>query len=282
MALKEILVHLDTSARSTLRLKIAAEIAAKQGAVLVGLHSYDMPTSEIFIGDPPMYFDAKQVDDILERMRATKDEECGKIRAVFEAEIAAHGITGEWRQVEGFATDVLSLHGRYVDLVVVGQPAPDGDQAGVIDPALLMGSGRPLLVIPYAGSFPHVGQTALIGWNATPEAARAVAEALPLLQTAGRVIVVSINPQRGITADGEKPADDLVRHLARHGIKAEGRQITAGGISEGEALLSYASDVGADLLVCGMYGHSRFREMAFGGVTRSLLAAMTLPSFLAH
>ena len=85
-----------------------------------------------------------------------------------------------------------------------------------------------------------------------------------------------------ITADGEKPADDLVRHLARHGVKAEGRQITAGGISEGEALLSYASDVGADLLVCGMYGHSRFREMAFGGVTRSLLAAMTLPSFLAH
>ena len=286
MALKEILVHLDATPRSPLRLKIAADLAAKHGAALVGLHSYDMPASEIFIGDPPMYFDATQVNEMLDRMRATKDEECRKLQTGFEAEVVAHGLVGEWRQVEGFATEVVSLHGRYADLVVVGQPSPDTGIGAALDPALLMGAGCPLLVIPYAGNYPSLGSHVLIGWNATAEAARAVADAMPLLQTAKKVTIVAINsqrgPQRGITADGEKPADDLARHLAHHGVKAESRQITATDISEGEALLSFAAYVGADLLVCGMYGHSRFREMAFGGVTRSLLIAMTVPSLLAH
>lgn len=280
MGFKDILVHLNSSPRNAIRLDIAAGLAARSSGRLIGLNVYDLPTAEIFIGDPPMYYDTRQVEAILDSMRATRIEQSTKLRAEFNAAIERHGIQGEWREVEGDVSDAIVLHGRYADLVVVGQPAPD--KGSVIDPALLMGTGGPLLVVPYAGDYPTVGQTVLIGWSATAEAARAVHEAMPILQTAKQVIVLSINPQRGITGDGDRPADDLIRHLARHGVVAEARQTVVTEISEGEALLSYASDCGADLLVCGMYGHSRLREMAFGGVTRSLLAAMTLPSLLTH
>ena len=282
MSYKDILVHLDSSPRNAVRLSIAADLARKCGATLVGLHSYELPSAEIFIGDPPMYFDVGQIDEILDKMRADKEAICSKLRAAFMAETTGRGIQSEWRQIEGPTAEVLSLHGRYADLLVVGQPAPDGPNAGVIDPALLMGTGRPMLVIPHAGSFPIIGKTILVGWNATPEAAGAVADAMPLLQMAEKIIIVAINARNGITADGDKSADDLARHLSRHNIQAEARHLPADDISEGEALISYVSDVSADLLVCGMYGHSRLREMAFGGATRSLLIAMTVPCLLAH
>ena len=280
MGFKDILVHLDTTPRNAVRLDIAAGLAARGSGRLIGLNVYDMPTAEIFIGDPPMYYDTRQVEAILDSMRAARLEQSTKLRAEFDAALERHGIAGEWREVEGDVSDAIVLHGRYADLVVVGQPSPD--KGGVIDPALLMGTGGPLLVVPYAGDYPTVGQTVLIGWNATSESARAVREALPILKTAKKVIVLSINPQRGISGDGDRPADDLIRHLARHGVAAEAKHTLVSDISEGEALLSFASDCGADLLVCGMYGHSRLREFAFGGVTRSLLAAMTLPSLLTH
>ena len=94
--------------------------------------------------------------------------------------------------------------------------------------------------------------------------------------------MLSINPRRGIRGDGDVPAADIALHLARHGIRAEAAHTVANDIAEGDALLSYAADIGADLLVVGMYGHSRLRELAFGGVTRSLLTEMTIPVFMVH
>ena len=145
-----------------------------------------------------------------------------------------------------------------------------------------MASGRPLLMVPFAGDFPVLGQDVLVGWNASAEAARAVNDALPILQRARKVTVLSVNPRRGIRGDGDVPAADIALHLARHGIRAEAAHTVVTDIGEGDALLSYAADIGADLLVTGMYGHSRLREMVFGGVTRSLLAEMTVPVFMAH
>jgi nucleotide-binding universal stress UspA family protein len=280
MGFKDILVHLDTAPRNAVRLEIAASLAARNAGRLIGLNVYDMPTAEIFIGDPPMYYDTTQVEAILDSMRTARQQTSTKLRTEFDAALARHGVAGEWREVEGDVSHAVVLHGRYADLVVVGQPAPD--KGGVIDPALLMGTGGPLLVVPYAGDFRTVGETVLIGWNATAEASRAAHEALPILQAAKKVIVLSINPERGISGNGDHPADDLIGHLAHHGVTAEAKHTFVTDISEGEALLSYASDCGADLLVCGMYGHSRLREFAFGGVTRSLLKAMTLPSLLTH
>ena len=206
---------------------------------------------------------------------APRRAEAAGVEAAFRERLRRDGLEGEWRLVEGVAGEVVALHGRYADLIVLGQPDPRAAPAGAavdLPVTALMACGRPMLMVPFAGDFPVVGQDVLVGWNASAEAARALNDALPILQQARKVTVLSINPRRGIRGDGDVPAADIALHLARHGIHAEAAHTVATDIPEGDALLSYAADIGADLLVIGMYGHSRMREMVFGGVTRSLLA----------
>src|SRR5215475_12805534 len=105
---------------------------------------------------------------------------------------------------------------------------------------------------------------------------------MPLLVNAQQVTVLAINPQRGVAGHGDVPAADIALHLARHGLRAEAAHTVARDIADGEALLSYAADLGADLIVAGAYGHSRARELVFGGVTRTVIAEMTVPMLLSH
>ena len=145
-----------------------------------------------------------------------------------------------------------------------------------------MTSGRPVLAVPYAGDFPVVGERVLVAWNASREAARAVNDALPLLAQAKMVTVLAVNPRFGIRGHGDVPAADIALHLARHGVKAEAAHTASGDIADSQALLSYAADISADLIVAGAYGHSRAREVIFGGMTRTLLREMTVPVLFSH
>jgi nucleotide-binding universal stress UspA family protein len=139
-----------------------------------------------------------------------------------------------------------------------------------------------VLIIPYVGAINALARTVLVGWKSSREAARAVNDALPLLREAESVTVLAINPREGIGGDGDVPAADIALHLARHGVKAAAAHTVATDISEGDALLNHAEEIGADLIVAGGYGHSRLTQYAFGGVTRTLLATMTAPLFLSH
>ena len=147
-----------------------------------------------------------------------------------------------------------------------------------------MGAGRPVLAVPYAGKFDTIGKRIVIAWDARREAARAVADAVPLLEQAESVVTLSINPHGGAQAGthGEIPGADIATHLARHGISVEAQQLVANDISVGDMLLSRLSDLTADLLVMGVYGHSRARELVLGGVTRHILNHMTVPVLLSH
>ena len=285
MAVKDILVHLDTSPRTDTWLSIAAGLAVKHGAHLTGLCVIDLPPPDVFYGFPSAFMDVQRAEDVIARMRETRLQEIEAVETKFRDRLRRDGLSGEWRVVEGDTAEVLALHTRYADLTVLGQPDPSAvepNRYGQFSVSTLMSCGRPLLVVPFAGSFDDLGANVLVGWNASAEAARAVNEAIPLMQRATKVTVLSINPRRGINGDGDVPAADMALHLARHGIRAEAAHTVAHDIPEGDALLSYAADIGADLLVCGMYGHSRLRELAFGGVTRSLLTEMTLPVFMMH
>ncbi len=284
MAFKDILVHLDTSPRCATRLAIAADLAARHGAHLTGLAVIDLPPPDVFYGFPSAFMDVQRAEDLIERMRDVRMEEAGAIEASFRETLRQNGLSGEWRLVEGAIDETVVLHTRYADLVVIGQPDRDdrSGRAAVLTPRTLMTSGRPILIIPFAGEFPTLGSNVLIGWDGSGEAARALNDAMPLLQTANKVTVLAINPRPGIGGDGDVPAADIALHLARHDVKAEAAHTVAIDISEGDALLSYAADIGADLLVCGLYGHSPLRERAFGGVTRSLLTEMTVPVLMAH
>jgi nucleotide-binding universal stress UspA family protein len=285
MELKDILVHLDAGPRSAVRLDIAAGLAARDGAHLTGLYVIDVPPPDMFYGFPSAFLDLQRAEDIVDHLRETAVTEGAAVEAAFRARLARDGLEGEWRLAEGVAGEVVALHGRYADLVVLGQPEPrpvPGARGLNLPAGALMACGRPLLMVPFAGHFPTLAQQVLVGWNASAEAARAVNDALPLLRHARKVTVLAVNPGRGIRGEGALPAADIALHLARHGIAAEAAHTIAKDIPEADALLSYAADIGADLLVAGFYGHSRMREMVFGGVTRSLLAEMTVPVFLSR
>jgi nucleotide-binding universal stress UspA family protein len=224
-------------------------------------------------------------DDVLNAQAAFAADAQAKAQALFEERVARDGVRGEWRGVAAEPLAALTLHGRYVDLVIVGQRDPSGEDASddpTVPDHLILSLGRPVLVIPYSGSFPEVGKTVLVSWDASRLATRAVNDALPLLLGAKRVCVLAVNPHGGEDGHGQIPSADICLHLARHGVKAEAEHLYADDIDVGDVLLDRAADIGADLIVSGAYGHARWRELVLGGVTRHLLRHMTVPVLMTH
>lgn len=279
MALKDILVHLDASPASASRLDIAVDLAQRHAAHLVGLFVAEITLPPGIVGDPGG--GAAMV--LIDQMRETALADGAAVEATFRDRLRREGLGGEWRMVEGMGTEIVPLHARYADLLILGQQDPDGPgTTGQVLEAALFGAGRPVLAVPYAGRFQAVGRRVLLAWNASRESARALADAMPLIAGADSATVLAVNPRRGIGGHGEEPAADIALHLARHGLRVTAEQIVAPEVEDGEALLNAAAERNADLLVMGAYGHSRLREMVMGGVTRTLLRSMTLPVLLSH
>jgi nucleotide-binding universal stress UspA family protein len=145
-----------------------------------------------------------------------------------------------------------------------------------------MSAGRPILMIPYAGLFKTIGTEIIIGWNNSREAARAVHDAIPLLAMATSVTILEAYPAGRMPVAHDATGSDITRYLTHHGISVKTAQTAMTGISAADALLSFAADISADLLIVGGYGHSRLRELVLGGVTRALLQHMTLPVLMSH
>ena len=177
--------------------------------------------------------------------------------------------------------DIATLHLRYADIGVIGQTPPEGTEGRLfiqLPEQVVLDSGRPAIVVPYVGSNPVVGRRVLVTWNGSREATRALHTALPVLERAGRVIVLSVDPGD----HRHLPGVDIAAHLARHGVRAEAIETSRDDIEVGDAVLSCAADLSADLLVMGAYGRSRVREWAMGSVTRNLLKHMTLPVLMSR
>jgi nucleotide-binding universal stress UspA family protein len=279
MALRDVLVHIDTDPACGSRADVATILAEAHGAHLIGLHVMLPPTL-------PGYVEAEVPRGVYEALRNSHDRQRRDRAREAEALFAKHSARGgtiqtEWRVVEGQLVEVAKLHARYADLTVVGQGIDVDERAlGHLPEELALAVGRPVLVVPRYGTFRTVGERVLIGWNGGREATRAVHDALPILERARRVIVLSIDP--GESPERRLPGADLALHLARHGVKVEATYTTAADISVGDVLLSSAADHSADLIVMGAYGHTRMRELILGGATRHLLAHMTVPVLLSH
>jgi nucleotide-binding universal stress UspA family protein len=281
MAMKDILVHLDATAASAARLDVAAGLAQRLGAHLVGLFVVDIPLPVFAGGDVG---GGAVTAELLTQLRDSAVADAARIAPTFQERLRRDGISGEWREAEGSTPPQVALHGRYADLVVVGQSNPDGGNpaAEATVEAALFTSGRPVLVVPYTWKGGTVGQRALLGWNASREAARAVNDALPLLQGAANVTVLTINATATPGGHGEQPGADIALHLARHGLKVTVRHVDGADIGAGDLILNEAADLQADLIVMGGYGHSRLRELVLGGATRTILKQMTAPVLLSH
>jgi nucleotide-binding universal stress UspA family protein len=279
MSYKTILVHVDQSRHAQQRMRIAADLALRHhahliGAAATGLSRFVAATGGINMQDPAL----------TQHLNFLRRQAEGAL-AQFEETARAAGVSSWERQlVEDEPGGGISLLARYADLVVLSQTDLDEALPGTgsdFPEYVLLNAGRPVLLVPYAGEFDKVGRHALIAWDGSLGASRAIAGALPLLCQAQDVKVVVFNAEKQVNVHGEQPGADLALYLARHGLKVEVLQETTEQDS-GNALLSLAADTGADLLVMGCYVHSRFREMLLGGASRTVLESMTLPVLMAH
>jgi nucleotide-binding universal stress UspA family protein len=281
MRYKDLVVVLDSAADARGRIGLAAALAEAFSAHLVGL--YPIPSAEL--PRSAGYADLAALEPIYREWRARAVEQAETVREAFEHLTKLRGVSSEWRAVTDGSEADPALHARYADLTILGQRDPDNDEMAMIRPhpeRVTLSSGRPILVVPYAGHFEQVGRRVLVAWNASREAARAVADAMPLLANAEAVTVMAVDPQSGPDGHGDLPGADIALHLARHGVAAQIERTVSAEVPIGEVLLSRAADLGADLLVMGAYGHSRVHELLLGGATRSILASMTIPVLMSH
>ena len=281
MGFKTILVHADTGRSAPARWKLSAELAARFDAHVVGL----------YVRRPfqaPAFTDAGPAMDSLYRTyeNAVKADEAlatAAFRDLIGSQIiGGKGLSSEWRVADGLAEQVVAAYARYADLVIIGQTEPDA--GATTTPADLaetvgMAGERPVLIVPHIGVVKPPGKTVMLCWNGSREVARAATSALPILKKADKVIILLVDPK---SDGGEQPGAGVARWLARHGVKAVVQRDTAADSDVGGVILSRAADHDADLIVMGLYGHSRMREWVLGGASRTLLASMTVPLLVAH
>ena len=280
MSVKTILIALNEVSRAKQICSIAAELAIKSDAHVVGV--FIIPAVEVYPA-AGMQLSAQ----VFEGHREFYLKHAKTVKAVFDEEMRRQEVAYEWRQVESDTSqiaDAMVQHAFEADLVIVPQKQEDSVSGVETDftERVILESGRPILVIPTYGEFSDIGKQVLVAWNGTREAARAVFDAIPLMKQAENVTVSWLNSKETLPEDETLAGSELATTLARHDIKASSETFPTGELGAGDALLSQASDVGADLLVMGAYGHSRIREYVFGGATRTVLETMTLPVLMSH
>lgn len=282
MSYRSIFVHLTDDDAWTYTLDVAARVAKAFEAELAGTYLMSRATLTPFTS-------AVLPDTIVQGRLAQSGYDQEQAEARFRAAAAQHELaSASFAAPAGDALGQAVLHARYADLAILRQPDTRDADAGFTSElahTVLVASGRPVLFVPHSGRFPEIGTTVLVAWKESREAARALADALPFLVRARKVVVVTVQPRKADDADDV--ADVLsgrgvARFLARHGVVAEVRRERADDIDVGNLLLSRAADYAADLIVMGGYSRPRLAERVLGGVTHSLLESMTVPVLMAH
>jgi nucleotide-binding universal stress UspA family protein len=272
----QLLVHLDGSANDAQRLASAAAIAQSQGAAVTALYA----VTPALVTLP---FAAEAGASVATTLGEMDGERRRAARAAFDAATASQ-FRAEWAEIADYpVTSSFTRQALYADLLILGQHDPSGSSSTAVPAdfpeAVMAGSGKPALVLPCQGGPTTVAQTIVIAWKPTRETALAVSAAVPLLQRARSVKVVSWLGQDS-TVLGDPL--DLAHYLKLRGVRATWHHEASEPEHLGDVLLSRCFDLGADLLVMGCYGHSRAREWVLGGTSRTVLRSMTLPVLMAH
>lgn len=279
MGYKNLLVHVDDTKGCAARVRAAIELAIAHDAHLSGVYVMTDPSPAAFAQG---YLPPETLDMVQQEARKRAEAALARFAELAERNRISFESRSD-RVMYTAMAEALATHARYADLTILGQTDPDdGDGPRYLPEAVTLASGRPSLVIPYIGPAATLGQRVTVAWDASREAARAVNDALPILERARAVGVVTVNPSDTPFGHGEQPGADIALHLARHGIKVEVQRIESRDIDVPNVILSHIADQSSDLLVMGAYGHSRLREFVLGGVTRTILHDMTVPVLMAH
>jgi nucleotide-binding universal stress UspA family protein len=300
MGLHDIFVCIDGTAAGDIRFQLALNIAQTSKAHLTTVYALGEPRGSAVppagVGLPPTVLGpvspegarameglpisaaAPVAQVIREAERADAFEER------FREELNLRGLNGEWHIVDHTELAELIELAAAADLAILGQyPGDDSDGVTWLRPDhVVIAVGRPILVVPYAGTFARVGTRVLVAWDGTREANRALHDALPLIGNSEAVTVLYVGTQDSDLDRERRRLDRVIRHLQRHGVKAQPEESPRGDIRISDVLLSRAADLGADMIVAGAYHHSQLREALLGGVSRDLLDHMTVPVLVSH
>ena len=272
MGIKDILVHVDTSPAVDPRLHVALRLARRFDAHVTA--AFILPAVDVLA-----LADSGPVTVQLAAYLATLREDAAAAEKSFVKMLRPADVQGEWRTESGSAAASLTRLAQAADLVVLRQRDPENLVEPLAPEDVILACGRPALIVPRAGSFDHVGETVLVGWNGSREATRAIHDGLPLLASSGSITLLSAT--RRAEDEGANLAD-LTGHLARHGFHVEREQLTERDADVASTMNARAAALGADMIVMGAYGHSRLREMILGGTTQAMLRHITVPTLMAH
>jgi nucleotide-binding universal stress UspA family protein len=275
--IKDIVVSLSVAEGGDFVGDFAISVAAALDSHLTGIAFVYDPIIPVAAADyiPSEVIEAQQRDS----EQATKTALDRFSEAAARAGINAHAAKPPVSYAD--AGEQFGYIARRFDLAIVGQAEPDkGAVEEQIAESALFESGRPVVLVPYIQKAPLKLDRVMVCWDGSRAATRAIADAMPLLERAGRVEVVTVANDPG--KQDEIPGVDMGQHLSRHGLKVDVARFSKGGIDVADALLSHVADSGTDFIVMGGYGHSRLREFVLGGVTRSILRSMTAPVLMSH
>ncbi len=254
-------------------------IAEKFDAHLTGTH--------VFAGVPLVGTIGAQVPpEIIDQYADMMREDAQAIKKAFTEAVKGCGVQTEWRDQEEKSVH-LDLLGaileqtRCADLLVMAQTESE-QRVGDLVTDIIMDSGRPVLIIPKGGNFGDLSGKAVVGWDGSREATRAVFDALPLLKRAKTVDLVTVGKSSDAKDAVRAGGGEMASILSRHDVNAELATVDRGDAAAGDALLKYASEKDGDLLVMGCYGHSRLRERLFGGATQHVMKNMIVPVLMSH
>jgi len=277
MTYATVMVSLALDQSNEARLQVAGELAERFEAAIVGVAAARFA--------PPLYFtDGAEAQRLIDESEASVERRLAGLEAQFRAATRNRGGHVEWRSATDFPARFVLAQARCADIVVSGGQSPAfSDAFALASPKdLVMQAGRPLLVVPDGANWLDL-RSVLVAWKDTPEARRAVADALPMLRKARDVTIAAIperDDERSVVMAG---VTDVAAWLARHGVTATARVSEAVRNEPAAAQLEkIAGDVGAGLIVAGAYGHSRFRELILGGVTQYLVTQSARSVLLSH
>jgi nucleotide-binding universal stress UspA family protein len=284
MDLKDILVFLDGGSTSEGRFRLAMDIARDQGASLSAAflpngHATTSPRGAaapwLGLVSGPMMSGATITAPIGERVETTEQQ--------FHERLRSFRVDGDWHSLHRADTGELIALAQAADLVIIGQSKPGARPLLTWRPEeIVVSCGRPVLMVPYIGTYMHVGRRVLVAWDGSREAARALNDALPLIRAADEVTLMTVRSRVKDLDQASGSMERVIRHLARHGIAARPIQALNLGSAVSDEILSRSVDLSADLIVAGAYHHSQLRESLLGGVSRELFHHMTLPVLMSH
>lgn len=270
---RKLIVQVDSDSGNDARVAYALALAAHFDAAVEGVFAKPAPNI-------PVIAEGGAGVDVYEMQLEALAQLANRLEEAYREAVDGHE-KASWQSIESSWEQALIGRSRAADLIVAAQPSPD-DRAATAPRGLaahvLVGSGRPLLSVPYVGAEPKPPSRIMVAWKDGREAVRAVTDALPFMPEA-KVDVVSVNQRSGPVSAS---AAEIAEWLSAHGIDASSREEVIKEIDVGDYLLSTIADHGTDLLVMGGYSHSRWREVILGGVTRDILDHMTVPVLMSH